>query len=167
MIKKVILGMFLLGFIPNTHTEIKAQSYTTQSKSCGSCGKQVSIHSKIGDYCPHCGVRWGYENERRTTSYKKSYNRKPNYSSNYSSPDYSKSFGAISLGAIPIHTNANLRSKPSTKSKIITKIPAYTSVSIISKSGSWYYISVKLFDKSYVNDYIRTYKGYIHSSLIH
>ena len=47
MIKKVILGMFLLGFIPNTHTEIKAQSYTTQSKSCGSCGKQVSIHSKI------------------------------------------------------------------------------------------------------------------------
>ena len=67
MIKKVILGMFLLGFIPNTHTEIKAQSYTTQSKSCGSCGKQVSIHSKIGDYCPHCGVRWGYENERRTT----------------------------------------------------------------------------------------------------
>lgn len=73
--------MFLLGFIPNTHTEIKAQSYTTQSKSCGSCGKQVSIHSKIGDYCPHCGVRWGYENERRTT---------------YSSPDYSKSFGDMS-----------------------------------------------------------------------
>ena len=81
MIKKVILGMFLLGFIPNTHTEIKAQSYTTQSKSCGSCGKQVSIHSKIGDYCPHCGVRWGYENERRTT---------------YSSPDYSKSFEDMS-----------------------------------------------------------------------
>lgn len=73
--------MFLLGFIPNTHTEIKAQSYTTQSKSCGSCGKQVSIHSKIGDYCPHCGVRWGYENERRTT---------------YSSPDYSKSFENMS-----------------------------------------------------------------------
>lgn len=73
--------MFLLGFIPNTHTEIKAQSYTTQSKSCGSCGKQVSIHSKIGDYCPHCGVRWGYENERRTT---------------YSSPDYSKSFEDMS-----------------------------------------------------------------------
>lgn len=73
--------MFILGFIPNTHTEIKAQSYTTQSKSCGSCGKQVSIHSKIGDYCPHCGVRWGYENERRTT---------------YSSPDYSKSFGDMS-----------------------------------------------------------------------
>lgn len=73
--------MFLLGFIPNTHTEIKAQSYTTRSKSCGSCGKQVSIHSKIGDYCPHCGVRWGYENERRTT---------------YSSPDYSKSFEDMS-----------------------------------------------------------------------
>lgn len=160
MIKKVILGIFLLGIIPNTHTEIKAQSYTTQSKSCGSCGKEVSIHSKIGDYCPHCGVRWGYENERRTTSYKKSYKRKPNYSSNYSSPDYSKSFGMT-------HTNVNLRSKPSTKSNIIAEIPAHTSVSIISKSGSWYYISVQLFNENYGRYDIRTYKGYIHSSLIH
>ena len=104
MIKKVILGMFLLGFIPNTHTEIKAQSYTTQSKSCGSCGKQVSIHSKIGDYCPHCGVRWGYENERRTT---------------YSSPDYSKSFGDMSkkiysveeMGAILERASARVQEK--------------------------------------------------------
>ena len=96
--------MFLLGFIPNTHTEIKAQSYTTQSKSCGSCGKQVSIHSKIGDYCPHCGVRWGYENERRTT---------------YSSPDYSKSFGDMSkkiysveeMGAILERASARVQEK--------------------------------------------------------
>lgn len=96
--------MFLLGFIPNTHTEIKAQSYTTQSKSCGSCGKQVSIHSKIGDYCPHCGVRWGYENERRTT---------------YSSPDYSKSFEDMSkkiysveeMGAILERASARVQEK--------------------------------------------------------
>lgn len=72
--------MFLLGFIPNTHTEIKAQSYRTQSKSCGSCGREVSIHSKTGDYCPHCGVYWGYENETRTSSYSESYER--NYSEN-------------------------------------------------------------------------------------
>lgn len=149
--------MFLLGIIPAFNTEIKAQTYTTESKSCGSCGKEVSNNSRIGMTCPHCGVRWGYENERRTTSYKKSYTRKPNYSSNYSSPDYSKSFGMT-------HTNVNLRSKPSTKSNIIAEIPAHTSVSIISKSGSWYYISVQLFNENYD---IRTYKGYIHSSLIH
>lgn len=152
--------MFLLGIIPAFNTEIKAQTYTTESKSCGSCGKEVSNNSRIGMTCPHCGVRWGYENERRTTSYKKSYTRKPNYSSNYSSPDYSKSFGMT-------HTNVNLRSKPSTKSNIIAEIPAHTSVSIISKSGSWYYISVQLFNENYGRYDIKTYKGYIHSSLIH
>lgn len=94
--------MFLLGFIPNTHTEIKAQSYTTQSKSCGSCGKQVSIHSKIGDYCPHCGVRWGYENERRTT---------------YSSPDYSKSFGDMSKKIYSLNDIRNLISNQSARAK--------------------------------------------------
>lgn len=94
--------MFLLGFIPNTHTEIKAQSYTTQSKSCGSCGKQVSIHSKIGDYCPHCGVRWGYENERRTT---------------YSSPDYSKSFGDMSKKIYSLNDIRNLINSQSARAK--------------------------------------------------
>ena len=154
MIKKVILGMFLLGFIPNTHTEIKAQSYTTQSKSCGSCGRKVANNSQVGMRCPHCGVRWGYENEHRTTSYDNTYSPSRNY--NYDN----NSIGIVT-------SDVNLRSLPTTKSKIITKIPAYTSVSIISKSGSWYYISVQLFNKSYGNYDIRTYKGYIHSSLIH
>ena len=94
--------MFLLGFIPNTHTEIKAQSYTTQSKSCGSCGKQVSIHSKIGDYCPHCGVRWGYENERRTT---------------YSSPDYSKSFEDMSKKIYSIKEMNNIIERNSARAR--------------------------------------------------
>ena len=94
--------MFLLGFIPNTHTEIKAHSYTTQSKSCGSCGKQVSIYSKIGDYCPHCGVRWGYENERRTT---------------YSSPDYSKSFGDMSKKIYSIEELSDIIDRASAKSQ--------------------------------------------------
>ena len=34
------------------------------SKSCGACGKPVSSTSKVGDICPHCGVRWGYETTR-------------------------------------------------------------------------------------------------------
>ena len=40
-------------------------SITSISKSCGACGERVSNNSKVGDTCPHCGVRWGYE----TTSY--------------------------------------------------------------------------------------------------
>lgn len=35
----------------------------TVSKSCGKCGKAVSVSAKVGDVCPHCGVRWGLENE--------------------------------------------------------------------------------------------------------
>lgn len=41
---------------------------TTISASCGKCYKKVAASSKIGDYCPHCGVRWGYENTSTTTS---------------------------------------------------------------------------------------------------
>lgn len=33
-----------------------------RGKACGSCGKPVSVQSKIGDICPHCGVKWGSEN---------------------------------------------------------------------------------------------------------
>ncbi len=35
------------------------------SKSCGACGKPVSVSSQVGDRCPHCGVVWG--TERRIT----------------------------------------------------------------------------------------------------
>lgn len=45
---------------------LNAQSYTTVTKSCGSCGRSVPNNSRIGDYCPYCGVRWGYENTKNT-----------------------------------------------------------------------------------------------------
>jgi len=36
------------------------------SKSCTSCGREVPLSSSVGDYCPHCGVRWGGEAETTT-----------------------------------------------------------------------------------------------------
>ena len=39
---------------------------TTTSKSCGKCGKGISISSEIGDRCPHCGVKWGFERVRQS-----------------------------------------------------------------------------------------------------
>jgi hypothetical protein len=30
-------------------------------KRCDRCGQVVSNNSKVGDVCPHCGTRWGYE----------------------------------------------------------------------------------------------------------
>ncbi len=44
------------------------QVYTTESKSCSSCNKQVSNNSQVGMKCPHCGVRWGSENETKSFS---------------------------------------------------------------------------------------------------
>jgi tRNA(Ile2) C34 agmatinyltransferase TiaS len=38
-----------------------AQTRTVTSATCGSCKKAVSASSQVGDRCPHCGVRWGYE----------------------------------------------------------------------------------------------------------
>jgi hypothetical protein len=53
---KILLILFLFTI------SVFSFSQSYESKSCGKCGKSVSIYSKIGDICPHCGVRWGHEN---------------------------------------------------------------------------------------------------------
>lgn len=30
-------------------------------KTCGNCGREVSVFSRAGQNCPHCGARWSYE----------------------------------------------------------------------------------------------------------
>jgi hypothetical protein len=98
--------------------------------------------------CPHCSVRWGYENESKSTSYKKT----PTY--NYKSNN--------SLGSTT--SNANLRSQPSKNSTVLTLIPAYSPVTIIKTVGDWYYVEYSYFD---TNTYkTRKLTGYIHKSLI-
>ena len=63
----IFLFVIAITFFANT---AYSQNYSTVSKKCGSCQGSVSFSSKIGDYCPHCGVRWGYENttKRETQS---------------------------------------------------------------------------------------------------
>lgn len=39
-------------------------SYTTTSKSCGNCGRTVSVSATAGQRCPYCGAYWGRENTR-------------------------------------------------------------------------------------------------------
>ncbi len=61
----LLLMTLLIGILyPNI---AYTQTYTTSSKSCGSCGGSVSSSSKIGDICPHCKVRWGYENTKTSS----------------------------------------------------------------------------------------------------
>lgn len=93
--KNVFFLMFL--FIGFQFTQVAyGQTYTTQSKSCGSCGKAVSNNSQVGMRCPHCGVVWGRENTKTTTTYRKDYSSKyDNYSSNNSYPtSYSNKYSS-------------------------------------------------------------------------
>ncbi len=91
----LLLMTFLVGLInPN---KSYSQTYTTSSKSCGSCSGAVSASSKIGDICPHCGVRWGYENTstssrtiKKTTS-NNDYQPKYNYNTENNSHINTKS----------------------------------------------------------------------------
>ena len=64
MKKYSTLILFLLFSIASSSNSF-SQTYTTESKNCGSCQKKVSNNSRVGMYCPHCGVRWGYENETK------------------------------------------------------------------------------------------------------
>lgn len=145
----VLMFLSTIGFINQSY----AQTYTTESKSCGSCGKAVSNNSKIGMRCPHCGVRWGYENETRTTNHNKTYKQPSNsYQSSYDTP----------IGMV--YNNVNLRSKPSTKASVLKVIPAYSSVTIIQRVGDWYYAKYSDIDLNSFNT--RTLKGYLHKSVV-
>ncbi len=126
--------------------ELCGQTYTS-SKSCGSCHLEVSANSKIGMICPHCGVRWGFENQTNITSASaKSTNRL----------DPNKTMGVTV-------SNANLRSDPSKNSSIISVVPAFTTVSIISSYGEWYYVKYNYYDWHYD---MQERSGYIYYSLI-
>ena len=133
MTKYSTIFLFLLFNIVIT-TNSFSQTYTTESKSCGSCGKSVSNNS-----------RWGYENEKKTT-------KNNNYEYNYNS--YSKSSGTTT-------TSVNLRSSPSTSSEILKVLPSYTTVKIISSSGSWYFIE---YSYDFFSD--RTIRGYVNKKYI-
>jgi predicted RNA-binding Zn-ribbon protein involved in translation (DUF1610 family) len=150
--KKIIFLMFCYINIYNNNISL-SQTYKTESKSCGSCYKAVSINSSIGDYCPHCGVRWGYENTTKST--KKTYNY-PTYS------PYDK-YTIPSIGTV--YSNSNLRSFPSRNSSVVTVIPAYSSFDIIERQGSWYYVKYTKISLSIYGSN-KEYEGYIHKSLV-
>ena len=146
----VLIGLLIVGSFTMSNL-VTGQTYTTESKNCGSCNKQVSNNSKVGMTCPHCGVRWGYENESKSTKY------------NYKTPSYNyydnKSYKLSEFTS----SNANLRSLPSIYGDILTVVPANTSVSILKKVGNWFYVEFSYNDDNFGSKIIY---GYIHKSLI-
>jgi uncharacterized protein YgiM (DUF1202 family) len=143
--KNVLFIFFLLfGIVGNANAQT--------SKSCGSCKAPVSANSKVGDYCPHCGVRWGYENESRTQRTIPSYTPPSN-------PIYPRNFGSSKYGMISSN-NANVRSGPSKNYSVEYVLYFGNTVTLIEKVGDWYYLSY--FD---TNSFTTAY-GYVHKSLI-
>jgi uncharacterized protein YgiM (DUF1202 family) len=95
--------------------------------------------------CPHCGVRWGYENSTRSTSVS------------------TVSRNIPSSGFASTARTANVRSGPSIDNSIVSTLPPFTSVTIIGKSGNW--VKVKF------SDYLSNYgtielTGYIRADLL-
>lgn len=130
------------------YTTAKSQTYTTERKSCGACGKEVSIYSTVGMTCPHCGVRWGEENT--TTDYSRIYNN--DYYSGYTS--YPRSGFVL--------TKANVRWGPGKNYEIKDVLTDFTNVTIKERVGSWYYVSYK----KYSGWYEEERNGYIYKSLV-
>jgi hypothetical protein len=145
--KTIILAISLI-VLNFTSLTTKAQTYTTESKSCGACGKEVSINSRPGMTCPHCGARWGRENTSYSTN-------------TYTSYDYN-SYNNYYNSATTL-SKCNVRSYPSTSADILGQASAYSSFDVVEVGANW--VKIKY---SYYDDYFgyRTATGYIHRSLV-
>lgn len=53
----------LLGILPVPTVSEAYSQWVPVAKSCSGCGRSVSLSSRVGDKCPHCGATWSYERE--------------------------------------------------------------------------------------------------------
>ncbi len=108
-----------------------ATGQTTVSKTCGKCHKQVSAYAQIGQKCPHCGVRWGYENTSTSTysEYGRSSEDKPllnNERNNNSTVQPIKSSKSNNISKASSQTKTKIKvSKSETEAWILQKLTKY------------------------------------------
>ena len=63
---KKILFIFFALFVSSTiSTTALGQTYQTSTTTCGNCQREVR-NAKVGNYCPYCKVKWGWENTETT-----------------------------------------------------------------------------------------------------
>ena len=146
------LMFFFIGF---QFTQVAyGQTYTTQSKSCGSCGKAVSNNSQVGMRCPHCGVVWGRENTKTTTTYRKDYSSKyDNYSSKYD--NYSSKYDNYSSNnSYPTSYSNKYSSSNSSDYSSNNILPLSYSNGYSSSNSSSGYSSSNILPSNYDNEYL-------------
>ncbi len=149
---RILMISFWL-MVGNYASPIFAQTQTTESKSCGACGKAVSNNSTAGMKCPHCGVTWGSENT--STNYTQKY-------TTYSSGNSSSKSTKFVAGFMYFSTsNVKLRPDPSTANKEILTIPAYNHVTVLEILDEWLYVKYNVINGMNT----KTYYGYVFKEL--
>ncbi len=143
---KTLIVTIIITILNLVSFEVNAQSYTSESKRCGSCRMEVSVNSRVGMKCPHCGVIWGKENTNYSTKTNTSYNY--DYSRNYTS-------------ATPIST-CNVRSSPSTSSEVLAQASSSNTFNVIEVAGNW--VKIKFSQETYYGN--ETAYGWIFKSLL-
>lgn len=58
--------LIVLAFLDRASSPFRFKSsYTpmsyTMNKTCSQCGRSVSLISRAGQHCPHCGAYWSFE----------------------------------------------------------------------------------------------------------
>lgn len=163
-LKNIFLLLFVTLFFSASQKAFSQSTYTTTSKSCGSCRGSVSSNSTIGMYCPHCGVRWGYENKTYSKTERNSYNYNYSYPStrNRSNHRYIESYSRGQR--VYAKSTINVRSGPGTNYSIINSISSFEGLTIIERSGDWYYVSYSHFNN--YNYQLETKYGYVAGWLV-
>ncbi|MEA5405942.1 SH3 domain-containing protein [Arcicella sp. DC2W] len=154
---------------------IYSQTYsTTTTANCGKCGKTVSSSAKVGDSCPHCGVRWGKEN-KTTTNIKSNKNSTTGLDINpfaldqYSSPtlgnditsNQSNPRSYSNVGDLyeltNVVRNCNLRSAPNNESEVMIRLLKNSEITVTKRVGSWVkvqYLSREGLDTKWIHGWI-------------
>lgn len=121
-----------------------SQTYTSITKHCGKCGKEVSSSAKVGDKCPYCGVIWGSESSQTTTTTKTPYLYNP-YATNSTSDKKSNNSSEVEV-------DDSKASKTETEEWILSKLKKYTPSNYFYTLGSgigWHLSDFKFYFTNY------------------
>ena len=139
---QTFFALFIIAFSFSINSSY-SQSYSTVKKNCGSCQGIVSATSKIGDYCPHCGVRWGYENTTKRETQSNTTTR----------------FNKLSNSYMVIQSRAYFHTKPSSAYRKNSYLVYGEVITAKYENNGYMYTS-------YVNDGGQTTKGWVSKALL-
>jgi hypothetical protein len=64
LVRSIVFGLAFVGSGAIVFINPAPASAQVMSKSCSNCGASVSLSSRVGEQCPHCGAYWSGEQTR-------------------------------------------------------------------------------------------------------